>query len=417
MLSQEHETSKLKYHVQSYDPPENGGQSDRNPRPLLLTAEAIGRLKEARSHKYISVLTEINRRVAAAQLSQAEADNLVAKLKELSVTELGYEVSLLFSEHLTYQDLQEQYETQEEVLTKNHLLAERDGEKGIIGADNQFYRLPSLETVIQFLTERSEILRPKIEQGFTQLLLVPFSKKIDELIDTYKAALLSHAAEGKLFATKEDPTDPNEDLVPLDLDRSNPVYVWDEYSGSDVGEEPKLVYLPSSFTAEHGGKTKQELIATSVETLCPGWSVLLVENLPNLPRAGLELDNPVSPKTIAERVQLSAGLKNANSQISSPSDYLALISKEPSYTHETGFTPEDWLIYALQYLEKNNQVVDNYQGNGRISYLLGAYFPSAGGVPEAFFYRDLHDLRRAVLSGRVPEYRNDSCGVRVAVRV
>lgn len=400
MPSQEHQASRLEYNIQSANSPENGDRVEFSPSRIIVSAEAIGRLNEAKSHKYITVLAEITRRQAENQITQDQADAFIARLKQLSKQELGYEISLLFSEKLTYEDLRQQYDEQEDILTRADVFNGWQGsEKGIRGIDNERYPFPSFETVVQYLTERSEILRPKIEQGFTRLLLVPFAKKIDELIGSYKNVIREHAESNRLFAAKLNLDDPNEALVPLDLDGSNPVYVWDEYNGADMGSEPKLIYLPHQFSEDHGGKTKRELIAASTETPCPGWAILLAEDLPNIPRVG-------KGKPVGSRAQIEAG--------ASPAEYLTLLQEDPTYQHEAGMTPEDWLIYALNHLERTNQAVDYYQGNGSIAYLTGAYFSSAGYVPRAYFDRD---ARQAYLGGGVPGARGGRCGVRVAVRV
>ena len=76
--------------------------------------------------------------------------------------------------------------------------------------------------------------------------------------------------------------------------------------------------------------------------------------------------------------------------------------------------PEEQLIYAIQYLEQTNQVMDDWQGKGSISYQVGAYFPASGSVPFAHWGRD---RRQAYLDGSAPEYSHPYIGVRGAVRV
>jgi hypothetical protein len=59
-------------------------------------------------------------------------------------------------------------------------------------------------------------------------------------------------------------------------------------------------------------------------------------------------------------------------------------------------------------------VIDDWKGNGSVSYQAGAYFPSSGVVPVAYWYRG---DRQANLGGNVPDYRHGDCGVRPAVRI
>jgi len=76
-------------------------------------------------------------------------------------------------------------------------------------------------------------------------------------------------------------------------------------------------------------------------------------------------------------------------------------------------TPEDQLAYAILHLEQTDQVIDDWRGNGSLSYQLGSYFLS-GHVPIAVWNRD---NRQANLGGSVPGFRYGNFGVRSGVRV
>jgi len=78
-----------------------------------------------------------------------------------------------------------------------------------------------------------------------------------------------------------------------------------------------------------------------------------IETLPNIPRAG-------KGKELKGRKQLEAGL--------SPRKYLETLRTDPQYKNESGMTPEDQITYAMLYLEQTNQVVDDWQGKGSLSY-------------------------------------------------
>ena len=71
-------------------------------------------------------------------------------------------------------------------------------------------------------------------------------------------------------------------------------------------------------------------------------------------------------------------------------------------------------MYTLTHLEETNQVINDYQGKGSLSYQVGGYFPASGNVPNSYWDRD---DRRARLSGNNPADRDSSCGVRAGVRV
>jgi hypothetical protein len=293
-------------------------------------------------------------------------------------------------EALSQEKLKEQYETQKEILQRNGILEQlSSGELGIKAIDNQEYAFPSFPEITQGLRKNKEMFKTKIEQGFNQLLITPFGMKLDDLTEKYKQVILKHHKEGKLFATKENPGDPDEKL---ELDEANPVWVWDEYKEAD--QNGKLVYSPQEFSANHQGKTKQEILNQTKQ----GFSVKLMEDLPNLPRAN-------KGKEIKGRKQLEAG--------QSPNKYLETFKTDPIHKNETGLTPEEWLTYALQYLEQFNQVIDDYSGKGSASFQVGAYFTS-GAVPYSSWFRV---YQQALLGGHVPGYSFSAYSIRAAVRV
>jgi len=286
-------------------------------------------------------------------------------------------------------DLRDDYESQVEALKHTGILEQLSGgELGIHGIDGREYHIPNYEEVERHMSERSEALKIKIEQGFTKLLLVPFGMSLDTLAEKYKETILKHHSQGKLFATKKEPTDPD---VPLELDTNQPLWIWDEYKGAD--QSGKLVYNPKEFSQNHGGKTKTELLGTDA-----GWRILLIEDMPNIPRQN-------QGKTLGTRPQLEANMI--------PRQYLEKLGLD-SYKDEVGMTPEDQLTYTIIHLETTNQVIDDYQGNGSVSYQIGAYFPASELVPSAFWYRD---DRQAYLSRDNAGDRAEDLGVRSAVRV
>ena len=71
-------------------------------------------------------------------------------------------------------------------------------------------------------------------------------------------------------------------------------------------------------------------------------------------------------------------------------------------------------MYTLTHLEETNQVINDYQGKGSLSYQVGGYFPASGDVPNAYWFRV---NRQAVLRGSNPASRDSYSGVRAGVRV
>jgi len=294
-------------------------------------------------------------------------------------------------ESLSSKELTEQYESQKQILEKIGILKKLScGEMGIKGIDKKEYAFPKMEEISKMMREKQEVLKTKTEQGFTNLLIVPFGMKLDDLIERYKQVILKHHKAGKLFATKKEPKEPDK---PLELDEKEPVWAWGKYKNADT--EGELVYYPKEFFQEnHQGKTKKEILEKE-----GAWNILFIEELPNIPREG-------KGETIGERKQLEAN--------KTPKEYLNALQDESIYQNETGMTPEDQLVYALIHLEQTNQVIDDYSGHGSASYQLGAYFPASDDVPNAYWNRD---DRQVYLHGYSPGYSGSDDGLRSAVKV
>ncbi|HOX40812.1 MAG TPA: AAA family ATPase [bacterium] len=291
-------------------------------------------------------------------------------------------------EKLSQEEVERQYNKQIEALRTARIIEQlRSGAEGIIDINGRECPLPTMETVMAQLAEKQEIIAPKIEQGFNKLLLVPFGKSLDQLIQVSKQRILEHKRQNKLLGT---------DGTALDLDTSEPIWVWDQYPSAD--RQGKIVYNPTAYTQNnHGGQTKAEILADSSVT--PGWQIQLVEDMPDIPRAN-------NGKNISGRAQPEAG--------KTPNEYLRTQQTEPVYTNEQFFTPESWITYFISHLEETDQVIDDYQGRGSVRYLGAAWFPSASYVPYAYWNRG---SRRASLSRYDPTVQSGDCGVGSAVRI
>ncbi|MCX6743979.1 MAG: hypothetical protein NTX82_00445, partial [Candidatus Parcubacteria bacterium] len=200
--------------------------------------------------------------------------------------------------------------------------------------------------ILKRMEAKAEMLEKKREQGFTHLQLVPIGTPLSFLIDRAHDLIVKMHKEGKLLGT---------DGKKLELDENQPVYVADEYKDADVKGD--LVYFPQKFDKENnGGITKAELKDP--------WEILFVEDQPDLPAKG---------KEIAGRKQFDAG--------QSPEEYLKKIQTDSQYANEQFTTPEAQLIYFMEYLQRNNQVIDDWDGQGKGCWNAGAYFKS-GLVPR-----------------------------------
>ena len=331
--------------------------------------------------------------------------------KELEAKIANLQDKLWPFEALEKEKIEEQYNEQMEVMERNGIIEKlSNGEMGIKGIDpedsskEKEYIFPKLDDILKKMKERKEILETKIEQGFDQLLIVPFGMKLDDLIEKYKQVILKHHKEGKLLATKKAPSDSNETLG---INESEPVYVWEKgYKNAET--ENKIVYYPDKFDSDpkiHKGKTKQEILKKQEKEnpATVGFEIFLVEDLPNIPREG---QGQEKGKAGNKRKQLETN--------ETPKDYLEKLKNNPQYKNEQGQTPETQIIYAIQYLGKHNQIIDDYSGNGSASYQVGACFPVSGDVPYACWSRA---NRRAYLGRVDPGSSYSSDGARSVAMV
>jgi hypothetical protein len=248
--------------------------------------------------------------------------------------------------------LREQYESQIKTLNETGILEilPDSQELGIIGIDGKGYPIPTYEQILERITtEKVELLTKKFEQGFTQLLLVPFGMALDILIDRYRRELLKHDQEGTLFLTNKQK---------LYINRENP-FRTDNYQKVDILGE--LLYDPQEFFPNTRGKTKIE----SIQEKGP-WQIILTEDLPNLPakRKG---------KIIQGRRQLEPN-KSADK-------FLKLLRKDSHYQGETGLYPENWLILALTYLHQKDIQIEVGASNLEACLLIATAFKEFSDVP------------------------------------
>ena len=310
--------------------------------------------------------------------------------------------SFISLEHWIEHDFRRQYETQVKTMARTGLLEllPDAGEMGIIGIDGKEYPVPSMEAIVEDLMktpERKAMVEKKMKQGFTEIDLTPMASPIARLKILAENVIRKHHAEGKLFATRKNPADENEPLVALELDTNQPLFVWDKAEHGDVNGEIK--YFPKQFDKnDHGGVTKPEWLAESASSPFPGWDVSLQESTINIPRQG-------KGKTIGGRKQLETN--------KSPIEYLKTLLTDPAYHGESGTTLEQWLTKFVKTLDTTNQVIDDYQGNGSLNYLIAQYHVASDRVLFGYWYRD---VRRASVGRFDPGRGYGDFGVRPAVR-
>jgi hypothetical protein len=251
------------------------------------------------------------------------------------------------------------------LLASLDLLQEHNRQVGTTAIDGQFHPIPSFDDLTHRL--QSPELRRKIEQGFNQLLLVPFGLPLSRLFDAWRRGLLR-----------------NEHLLQPHggLNRRVPVFIWNGY------ESEELVYSPQHFAPDHGGRTKAQVLAADPAA---AWQVLLSEGaLVSLPYRG-------RGQTVAGRTQVEAGR--------TPAQYLISLRE----AGEAGWTAEAYVTAFLTQMERAGCPLDA----GTLSYLTASYAPVRGGVLSAHW----SSVGQAGMIGRGPGESIPACGARAAVRV
>lgn len=304
--------------------------------------------------------------------------------------------------------LEQQYRETVKILNRIGLLEilPESNEKGIRGIDGREYPLPILDNIKAKMKEQKEKYQTKFNQGFTQIQLTPFGLPIEMLAAKLEEQILKHYNEGKLFATKFNPTDPNESLQ---LDTNQPLFTWDGWidKSKPIGEQGadvsgQCVYYAQNFDpTNHQGKTKQQILDHQRQTNDPfaGWQVKLIEPSPNIPREG-------KGKEIGGRKQLETN--------KTPEEYQELFQTDPRYQHEHGETNEDWITRFLTHLEQTNQVIDDFQGKGSATYLHGSYNLASRHLGRGDWNRG---YRQAYLGRSDPRDRYSGIGCRSAVGI
>jgi len=280
-------------------------------------------------------------------------------------------------------ELKRQYQEQVKALIATGVieLLPETGKYGVYDIKGKECPIPSYDEILKRMESKAEMLTKKQEQGITKMLLVPIKTPLSFLIDRTRDLIVKKHKEGKLLGT---------DGKKLELDESQPVYVEAIYKDADVKGD--MVYGVKKFDKEnHGGVTKAELKEA--------WDIMFLEDQPDLPAEK-------KGKTIADRKQFEAN--------QSPEEYLAKIQADPPYANEQFTTPEEQLIYFMEHLQRNNQVIDDYQGKGKVCWNAGAYFKGSGLVPIGYWNRDTGQFD---LAGFDPDGHNVAGTVRSSVGV
>jgi len=277
-----------------------------------------------------------------------------------------YAEALEYAERLYH--LKEQYTSQVALLEQVGIL--KDGV--IEGIDGNKYPVPTLEQIASRLFERREGLSTKHDQGFTKLLLVPFGMSLDSLYETL---------EQFLFKYRQDHPD-------FDFGKDVPLWKWGGYQEVDGGEYSNIVYYPKSFNDKnYQSRTKTKILEEQEDKKdsFPGWMIHLFQpsDLSHSDSHGLahipfEGRGAIYGRE-APRKDIEAG--------KTPEEYLSILKEAQDnpnspYFHESGMTPEDWIIAFMTHLTETGQLLDNHADNrGSDICLVGSFFHLFSRVP------------------------------------
>lgn len=265
------------------------------------------------------------------------------------------------------------------------------------------YKPPSYQSILKRIAQSPESLERKINQGFSYLLVVPFAAGLDELMQAADSELRDRfvGENGQQYLyPPSDTDDDGEDggetilmpdprsilrdtrhrLIPLNV--TNPVKAAgasiydDEAPYYAVDADGLLRYYPDETRGagsdpddsyEKHGLSKARLVNPAEELWplspkdqqyrgpLPGWHVVLIEDMPNLPGTEEALK-------IGGRRQIPVGLEI--------SPVLTMLQTDSAYRGELPMVPEEYIFYLLNKLHESNQIIDDKTG----SILAGAFF-------------------------------------------
>lgn len=304
--------------------------------------------------------------------------------------------------------LSKQYASQKSFLRKIGILEVKyvkndSGDEQVIhyinGVDKKEYPIPSLEDLRSAMLEDKELLMMKAEQGFIELLIVPFAMDLTKLIDHFEVYLKARNQDKKnhFYLNPE---------MPIEIDLRNP--------DDEVMDE--LMYHPKNMQAgSRGGETKEQILEArhSRNDWHQGFEFILVqkdidgESIRSIPHEG-----GGSWKAIKSgRADIEAG-KDANEYIQ---EMIATqVDPRSAYFGESGMTLEAWIAAFMTQLEERGTTLDTLSAGEASSRLTGAYFPRNDTFICAYWNSDDYNV---VLAEEGSEAKDSVSGARMVVRI
>lgn len=366
--------------------------------------QEIVSLKKSFDQNYDSaLLTKDFSKVARALESKHLLEQKIDALKDLT---WPAEIERVFR-------LREQYEAQLSLLRRTGLVQIKieDDERGnpqevlyIKGIDFTEHPVPSFREILKHLESEKDVLRIKIDQGFTKLLLIPFGISLDDMVKALTKTILEYKKRNASAFRAGECTEQASMLIAT------------EYTGADIA--CNILYEPKVFGANHKGKTKQVVLyeQNSSNVWHKGWRVILLQT---------EGDSDEIAHVPREQKGIERGSRNrrkdleAGKNILEYTEELARHGNESSspYIGESGMTPEDWIVAFMTHLEETGVFLDNGDTAGAASVvgLTGAYAAPSDQALCAYSYTEPTSM---VYLQTMVTYTNDiNVGIRTVVKI
>lgn len=269
-----------------------------------FTLEAKAAVESKRGYRYINDLK-----------IKLSADLLVEK-----------KVIWPYERTLPLRELKRQYNQLVDVFIDVGLIQDLgSGEIGRIGFGNQKLPFPELGTIIKTLREQVPRLRPKMLQGFSQLLIFPdsYAEMVEQKLEQALRIFYNHdpvqnqIKYSKMIDQKQT------------IKRSTRIY-------------PRQDLSKVTFVGSFGGSFDRLKVKKKLQLLTPGWRVVLAEETLALPKNDTE-------KTLNHRRQLEKG--------KTPDHYQSLLHNDQAYRLEEGLSFTDWLTWVMLEASKGIDVL------------------------------------------------------------
>ncbi len=293
-------------------------------------------------------------------------------------------------EILTERNLRQQYDEQIEAYAATGLIEKNsEGQYSFVDAEGQTQMFPTFEQVCDYLKEDEELmtlLKKKEKQGFTRLVVAPFSMDLVRML-TKVAEIVKNQDGGERSAIS------SKCWQEADLNRKLLYFTQLDLNGKIMG-----------------GSTKENLLRDPAfrNQLLNGCLISFCENNQNLVRKNEEV------QSINDRDPIKCGRVF--------SEYFDILN-EDQYVGEDIFVLEEWLTLFIQkiyqkYIKKGkkieddgtSQILDN--DNVSIPIFVRNKFPD-GSIPSSCWYGQGSQI---FLGEGSLDQSSDEIGIRTAVR-